>query len=116
MLLLTAALAPAPAKSGGRFVDPDGRFTLVYPARWRQRDVSDRAVTAFVAPLEYRRDVFQETASVRVQTYPDGQAPTLAEARAALRREMEARNATLCDSDGRSKLSGRPAHRYTWGH
>ena len=114
LALLLLTLAAAPKDPVVRYLDAGGAFALSYPARWTPQPTRDPTLTAFAAPAEYRDDAFQETVSVRVQAYPDGKVPTPAEARAALREQMEARGATLGDSDGRATLAGRPAHRYTW--
>ena len=114
LFALLVAAAPRPVTLEEHYDDPAGRFALSYPARWTANASGRGSLTVFTAPLEYRQDVFQETVGVGVETYADGKAPTLAEARSALARQMRARGATMGDSDGRTTLAGRKAHRFTW--
>ena len=113
-LLCLAAAAPREAKLPEHYRDPAGRFAADYPSRWTVGATDKGALTVLTSPPEYKGDAFQETVGVGVERYADGKAPTPAEARSALARQMRARGAILTDSDGRAKLAGRDAHRFTW--
>jgi len=95
-----------------RHEDKDKGYVVRYPADYDLQDGADASTKVFAAPEDGELDVFRENLAVMVRGY-DRDVP-LAEAVTALKKEMEAKAATLTEESDKVKLSGREAHRCTW--
>lgn len=95
-----------------RFEHKNQGYVVRYPADYELMDGADAQTRIFSSPAEDELDVFRENLAVMVRGY-DREVP-LEEARMALKKEMEAKSATLIEESDKVKLGGLAAHRCTW--
>ena len=95
-----------------RYEDKEKGYVVRYPAAYEMQGGADASTTIFASPEDGQLDIFRENLAVLVRGYERDVA--VAEARAALKKEMEAQGAKQTESDDRATLAGRDAHRYVW--
>jgi hypothetical protein len=117
LLVLPSLLAAAGQRQPAgalpeRFEHKEHGYIVRYPSNYEVMDGADAQTKVFSSPAEDELDVFRENLAVMVRSY-DREVP-LEEARTALKKEMEAKAATLTEESDKVKLGGLAAHRCTW--
>ena len=116
-LALAFLVAAGQNRRGGvplpeRYEDKERGYVVRYPADYEMQDGLDASTKVFASPEDRELDIFRENFAVLVRGYD--KPVSLAEARVAVKKEMEAQGAKLTDSGDRAKLAGRDAHRFVW--